>query len=297
MELRRHSAGVQRRIGGAGVARTVREPDRDRDFLAPHVRRPRQARGLRRGDERPPAEDALGVGHAIAVVAAEALVDGLDGLLGRAAHARHPASIRWYSIDGTTGAPALTTRGHRLDSAAVARYQPRTVSERWEAANGGGADGDASGLRRRDFIRRSAVAGGALAGMSGFPGIVREVYGEPIPVPTAARSVEAGLAAFAARWQGAGPAVKLTRFGDFLSDKTFNCRVAGSPRSYVLVLGTAGAALSPGTDPQRHADMVMAEDDWLGVLYGDYSGFAALMYGECFPPRPGAHHPRPPRIG
>jgi len=163
------------------------------------------------------------------------------------------------------------------------------VSERWEAANAGAADGDASGLRRRDFIRRSAVAGGALAGMSGFPGIVREAYGEPIPVPTAARSVEAGLAAFAARWQGAGPAVKLTRFGDFLSDKTFNCRVAGSPRSYVLVLGTAGAALSPGTDPQRHADMVMAEDDWLGVLYGDFTGLAPLMYGESFPSRDAAN--------
>jgi 2-methylcitrate dehydratase PrpD len=125
--------------------------------------------------------------------------------------------------------------------------------------------------------------------MWGIPVFVREAYGDPIPVPTAARSVEGGLAAFAARWQGAGPAVKLTRFGDFLSDKTFNCRVAGTPRSYVLVLGTAGATLTAGTDPQRHAEMVMPEADWLGVLYGDFTGLAPLMYGESFPSRDAAN--------
>jgi 2-methylcitrate dehydratase PrpD len=161
--------------------------------------------------------------------------------------------------------------------------------DEWEGAGNEAADGRASGLRRREFLKRGAVAGGALAGMSGIPTLVREAYGDPVPVPTAARSVEAGLAAFAARWQGAGPAVKLTRFGDFLSDKTFNCRVAGTPRSYVLTLGTAGATVSPGTDPQRHADMVMPEEDWLGVLYGDFTGLAPLMYGESFPSRDAAN--------
>ena len=148
---------------------------------------------------------------------------------------------------------------------------------------------DGNGLLRRDFLKRSAVAGGAFAGALALPTLVREAYGDPIPIPHAARSVEGGLAAFAAKWQGAGPAVKLTRFGDFLSDKTFNCRVAGTPRSYVLILGTAGATLSPGVDPQRHGDMVMPEADWLGVLYGDFTGLAPLLYGESFPERSAAN--------
>src|SRR5439155_4372377 len=106
-----------------------------------------------------------------------------------------------------------------------------------------GANGAGTGLPRREFLKRSAAAGGVFAGAWALPVLVREAYGNPVPVPHAARNVEAGLAAFAARWQVAGPAVKLTRFGDFLSDKTFNCRVARTPRSYVLELGTAGATL------------------------------------------------------
>jgi len=149
--------------------------------------------------------------------------------------------------------------------------------------------GAGDGLARRDFFKRGAIAGGAFAGALALPALVREAYGDPITIPPAARSVEGGLAAFAAKWQGAGPAVKLTRFGDFLSDKTFNCRVAATPRSYVLKLGTVGATLNPGIDPQRHADMVMPEADWLGVLYGDYTGLAPLMYGESFPMRSGAN--------
>jgi 2-methylcitrate dehydratase PrpD len=144
----------------------------------------------------------------------------------------------------------------------------------------------ASGLPRRAFL---AAAGGTVASMWTIPGLVREAYGDPVPVPPQARSVEFGLAAFAARWQAAGPVVKLTRFGDFLSDKTFNCRVAGGPRSYVLKLGTAGATLAPGSDPQRHGDMVMSEEDWLGVLYGDFSGLAPLAHGESFPSRDAAN--------
>ena len=86
------------------------------------------------------------------------------------------------------------------------------------------------GLPRREFLKRGAIAGGAFGGAWALPALIRDAYGDPIQIPHAARSVEGGLAAFAARWQVAGPAVKLTRFGDFLSDKTFNCRVAGTPR-------------------------------------------------------------------
>src|SRR5438876_3720222 len=142
-----------------------------------------------------------------------------------------------------------------------------------------------AGVPRREFLRRSALAGGGLAGLWALPAIVQDAYGDPIPVPKAARSVEAGLAAFAARWEVAGPVIRLTRFGDFISDKVFNCRVAGQPRSYVLRLGSAGAAMTPGIDPFRHADMVLAEDDWLGVLYGDFTGLAPLLSGGMFPSR------------
>jgi 2-methylcitrate dehydratase PrpD len=145
------------------------------------------------------------------------------------------------------------------------------------------------GFGRRQFLTRSAAAGGAFAGIWALPSLVREAYGEPIAIPEAARSVEGGLAAFAARWEVGGPVIALTRFGQFISDKVFNCRVADQPRSYVLRLGTAGATLTPGIDPFRHADMVMPEKDWLGVLYGDFTGFAPLLSGDSFPSRDGAN--------
>ena len=145
------------------------------------------------------------------------------------------------------------------------------------------------GLRRRELLQRSAAASGAVASLWAVPRLVREAYGDPIPIPPAARSVEGGLAAFAARWQGAGPVVRVTRFGPYLSDKVFNCRVAGTERAYVLRLGTAGGELTPGIDPFRHADMVMAEQDWLGLLYGDFTGLGPLIEGGVFPARDGAN--------
>lgn len=144
-------------------------------------------------------------------------------------------------------------------------------------------------LRRRDLIVRGAAASGALAGLAALPATVREAYGEAVPVPEGARSVEAGLTRFVEFWEVAGPAVRLTRFGPFLSDKIFNCRVADTPRSYVLRLGSAAGTLTPGIDPFRHADMVMPEEDWLGVLYGDFTGLAPLLDGSLFPARDGAN--------
>src|SRR5207247_2412862 len=133
------------------------------------------------------------------------------------------------------------------------------------------------------------MAGGALAGLWAIPALVREAYGDPAPVPSVARDVEAGLTIFASRWESAGPLVRLTRFGDFLSDRLFNCVVADTPRSYVLRLGTAGATVNPGSDSFRHADVVMPEADWLGVLYGDYTGLAPFLAGDFFPSRDGAN--------
>src|SRR5918999_278928 len=142
-----------------------------------------------------------------------------------------------------------------------------------------------AGIKRRDFMIRAA-AGGSVTVLWAIPGALREAYGQPLPVPESARSVEAGLNAFAARFSAAGPVIRLTRFGQFVSDKIFNCRVADTPRSYVLRLPSAGAAtVTPGTDPFRHGDMVMPEEDWLGLLYGDYTGLAPLMNGDLFPAR------------
>jgi 2-methylcitrate dehydratase PrpD len=145
------------------------------------------------------------------------------------------------------------------------------------------------GLVRRDFLKAGAAVGGAVAGLWALPQVARQAYGDPIPVPESARNVEAGLNAFAAKWEAAGPAVRLTRFGPFLSDKIFNCRVADQPRSYILRLGTVGATVTPGFDPFRHADMVMSEADWLGVLYGDFTGLAPFVNGQVFPSRDAAN--------
>ena len=150
-------------------------------------------------------------------------------------------------------------------------------------------DGPA-GLDRRDFIKLGAAAGGGLAGLWAVPAAVREAYGQPVPVPQEARSVEAGLTLFAQRWQGVGAVIAVTRFGQFVTDKVFNCRVADQPRSYVLRISSGGTAeLTPGTDPFRHADMVLAEKDWLGLLYGDFTGLAPFMDGTIYPARDGAN--------
>src|SRR4051812_18787498 len=128
-----------------------------------------------------------------------------------------------------------------------------------------------------------------MASLWAMPQLVREAYGEPVEIPEAARSVEAGLHAFTARWEAAGPIVRLTRFGPFLSDKVFNCHVVGTPRAFVLRLGTVGSALTAGTDPFRHADMALTEENWLGLLYGDFTGLGPLIEGNVFPARDGAN--------
>lgn len=146
------------------------------------------------------------------------------------------------------------------------------------------------GLDRRDFIKLGTAAGTGLAALWAIPPLVREAYGQPVPVPEEARSVEAGLALFTQRWQGVGAVVAVTRFGQFVTDKVFNCRVADQPRSYVLRISSGGSAeLTPGVDPFRHADMILTEEDWKGLLYGDFTGLAPFMDGTVFPARDGAN--------
>src|SRR5207244_4482791 len=139
-------------------------------------------------------------------------------------------------------------------------------------------------LGGRAFFRGAAgTAASALAVRLALR--AREALGAPIVVPEDTRTVEAGLAAFAAKWEVAGPVILLSRFGRFLSNKIFNCRIADTTRSYVLNLGAAGATLTPGLDPYAHAELVLEENDWLGVLFGDHTGLAPALAGRFHPSR------------
>src|SRR5438445_2013302 len=143
-------------------------------------------------------------------------------------------------------------------------------------------------ISRRTFLKGSAALTG-LGVAAQVAARTTSALGAPVAVPAAARTVEGGLAAFAGKWTGAGPVIALTRFARFLTNRVFNCRVAGQPRSYVLNLGVAGATLTPGVDPYAHADLVLEERDWLGVLFGDYTGLAPVLAGRSFPSRDSAN--------
>src|SRR5438067_2129641 len=146
---------------------------------------------------------------------------------------------------------------------------------------------DGAAFGRRTFLKGTTAVAGTLASLSAFGQLVAEAFAQTptFPVPAAARTPEGGLAAFVAKWQAAGPAIVLTRFGRFLSNRIFNCHVAGTPRAYNLFLGAAGATLAPGTNPSAHANLILDEGDWNGVLYGDFTGLAPLVAGRAFPSR------------
>jgi 2-methylcitrate dehydratase PrpD len=139
-------------------------------------------------------------------------------------------------------------------------------------------------ISRRSFIGASAgLAGVSLA--ASVAASTRNAYGVPVHIPPEARSVAAGLTAFAAKWAGAGPVIFLTRFGRFLNNRIFNCRVGGQTSNFVLTLDVAFATLTVGLNPYAHADMVLEEADWLAVLYGDYTGLAPVLAGRFHPDR------------
>ena len=81
VHLDRESAHVGRVVGDLGIAAAVGHPRRDRDGLPLHVRRAGQPRRLGRGRERPLQQRALGVERAIARMAAEGGVGGVDRVL------------------------------------------------------------------------------------------------------------------------------------------------------------------------------------------------------------------------
>lgn len=151
---------------------------------------------------------------------------------------------------------------------------------------------DDSGFDRRRFLQGAgAVTSLAFFGsMASRLGLVSAQSAAPAyghdnapGVQPDPGTVEAGLAAFAAKWNGAGPVLAATRFGRFVVNKTFNCHVADSPRAFSLTLGPTGATLTPGRDPTAHADVVLDEDDWLDVLGGEFSGLAPVLAGRAYP--------------
>src|SRR5438093_10959480 len=113
---------------------------------------------------------------------------------------------------------------------------------------------DGTAFGRRAFLKGTSAVAGTLASLAAFGKLVAEASAQTtsLPVPESLRTPEAGLAAFVAKWQAAGPAIVLTRFGRFLSNRIFNCHVAGTPRDYNMFPGAAGAPLAPGTNPQAY---------------------------------------------
>src|SRR5437867_10528797 len=144
---------------------------------------------------------------------------------------------------------------------------------------------DSAAFGRRTFLKGTTAVAGTLASLSAFGKLVAEAFAQTptFAGPTAARTPEAGLTAFVAKWQAAGPAIVLTRFGRFLSNRIFNCHVAGTPRAYNLFLGAAGATLAPGTSPSAHANPILDEGDWNGGLDGGSTCLRPTVAGRACP--------------
>jgi 2-methylcitrate dehydratase PrpD len=139
---------------------------------------------------------------------------------------------------------------------------------------------DEFSLDRRSVLRSGSVLSSlAVFGSSLAAGDDDRIADSDEP----ARTVEGGLELFATKWDALGGAITQTKFGRFVASKTFNCHVADTGRAYSLELGPAGgAALSPGRDPSAHATLLLSEEDWLAVLYGEYSPLAPALNGRSY---------------
>lgn len=145
---------------------------------------------------------------------------------------------------------------------------------------------------RTAIDRRTILQG--IAGAGPLAALAREADAQAgddaTQVPPEARSVEAGLELFVAKWEAAGPAITTGRFGRYLQGNVYNIYLASDgaddPRVYRLELGPdGGATLSPGPSPTPHVELTADEADLENILYGEYSGVAAGMAGRTFAPK------------
>src|SRR5947199_10867365 len=93
---------------------------------------------------------------------------------------------------------------------------------------------DSPACGRRSFLKGTTAVAGTLASLSAFGKLVAETFAQrpSLPVPEEARTPDAGLAAFVAKWHAAWPAIVLTCFGRFLLNLIFNFHVHCPPRAY-----------------------------------------------------------------
>lgn len=142
-------------------------------------------------------------------------------------------------------------------------------------------------IDRRTILHGIAGAG-PLAALA--RGAEAQSADDATQVPEDARSVEAGLELFVAKWEAAGPATTTGRFGRYLQGNIYNIYVASDrtdeTRAYRLELGPdGGGTLSPGPSPTPHVELTADEHDLESILYGEYSGVAAGMAGRTFAPK------------
>lgn len=105
-------------------------------------------------------------------------------------------------------------------------------------------------------------------------------------VPEGARNVEAGLSTFVGKWEALGPVITQERFGRYFSGTVINCHVVDTPRSYHVTFGPdAGATLATGRNPSAHATLAAERDDWIDILYGEYTGVAPGLDGRTYAPK------------
>ncbi|PSP89431.1 hypothetical protein BRC90_03565 [Halobacteriales archaeon QS_4_69_34] len=142
-----------------------------------------------------------------------------------------------------------------------------------------------SKLNRRTVLR----SGGVLASLAVFG---QEVTGsaegteDDGDVPEETRTVEAGLEAFATKWDAAGGYIVNTKFGRYVANTTINVSVADDPRAYAVELGPeGGAVVASGEDPRAHATLTAPEDDLLAILYGEFCPYAPATRGDSFAPK------------
>jgi len=141
--------------------------------------------------------------------------------------------------------------------------------------------GDSS-TSRRQLLQG---AGGMIASIAAFGRQVSERVdaSQESGVPEEARNVEAGFKTFVAKWEALGPAITQARFGRYLSATIINCEVAETGRIYSLTFGPEGGlTMSPGRDPYAHSELVVDEQDWTDILYGEMTGLAPALAGRTF---------------